>query len=192
MEAAAGIEPANSGFADRCLNHLATPPPILLRELRSLRSTRNFGTSRAAPNPSQFWSGRGDSNSRPSAWQADALPTELLPHLVPNGAGKGIRTPDPQLGKLMLYRLSYSRPWPTVVRPAPAPAVKPAVQPAVEPVVEPVVKPAVQWWAVQGLNLRPLPCEESALPAELTARFAGHTLSGAEGGIRTRTNRKGH
>ncbi len=110
LEAAAGIEPANSGFADRCLNHLATPPPILLRELRSLRSTRNFGTSRAAPNPSQFWSGRGDSNSRPSAWQADALPTELLPHLVPNGAGKGIRTPDPQLGKLMLYRLSYSRP----------------------------------------------------------------------------------
>ncbi len=108
------------------------------------------------------------------------------------GAGKGIRTPDPQLGKLMLYRLSYSRPWPIVVRPAPSPAVKPAVQPAVEPVVGPAVKPAVQWWAVQGLNLRPLPCEESALPTELTARFVGHSLSGAEGGIRTRTNRKGH
>ena len=25
------------------------------------------------------WSGRRDSNSRPSAWKADALPTELLP-----------------------------------------------------------------------------------------------------------------
>ena len=27
----------------------------------------------------QKWSGRRDSNSRPSAWKADALPTELLP-----------------------------------------------------------------------------------------------------------------
>src|ERR1700687_4279666 len=26
-----------------------------------------------------FWSGRRDSNSRPSAWKADALPTELHP-----------------------------------------------------------------------------------------------------------------
>ncbi len=26
-----------------------------------------------------------------------------------------------------------------------------------------------KWWAVQGSNLRPLPCEDSALPAELTA-----------------------
>ena len=26
-----------------------------------------------------FWSGRRGSNSRPSAWKADALPTELLP-----------------------------------------------------------------------------------------------------------------
>ncbi len=84
----------------------------------------------------------------------------------------------------MLYRLSYSRPSPTVARPAPSPAV--------QPVIEPVVEPVVQWWAVQGLNLRPLPCEESALPAELTAQFTNYTLSGAEGGIRTRTNRKGH
>ena len=30
LEAAAGVEPANSGFADRCLNHLATPPPSRL------------------------------------------------------------------------------------------------------------------------------------------------------------------
>ena len=27
-----------------------------------------------------FKSGKRDSNSRPSAWEADALPTELLPH----------------------------------------------------------------------------------------------------------------
>lgn len=28
------------------------------------------------------WSGKRDSNSRHSAWKADALPTELFPHLV--------------------------------------------------------------------------------------------------------------
>ena len=28
-----------------------------------------------------------------------------------NGAGNGIRTRDPQLGRLMLYQLSYSRVW---------------------------------------------------------------------------------
>ena len=29
-----------------------------------------------------FKSGRRDSNPRPSPWQGDALPAELLPHLV--------------------------------------------------------------------------------------------------------------
>ncbi len=28
---------------------------------------------------------------------------------IRNGAGNGVRTRDPQLGKLMLYQLSYSR-----------------------------------------------------------------------------------
>ena len=28
------------------------------------------------------WSGRRDSNSRPSGWQPDALPTELLPRAI--------------------------------------------------------------------------------------------------------------
>ena len=30
------------------------------------------------------WSGRRDSNSRQSAWKADTLPTELLPHAIFN------------------------------------------------------------------------------------------------------------
>lgn len=30
----------------------------------------------------EFWSGRRGSNPRPSAWEADALPTELLPRGV--------------------------------------------------------------------------------------------------------------
>ncbi len=35
------------------------------------------------PEPSnRTWSGRRDSNPRPSAWKADALPTELLPQSI--------------------------------------------------------------------------------------------------------------
>ena len=34
-----------------------------------------------------FWSGRRGSNSRPSAWKADALPTELLPPNPPYLSG---------------------------------------------------------------------------------------------------------
>ena len=41
-----------------------------------------------APPRNLYWSGRRDSNPRHSAWKADALPTELLPH---GGEGR-IRT----------------------------------------------------------------------------------------------------
>lgn len=36
------------------------------------------------PRDSFLWSGRRDSNSRQSAWKADTLPTELLPHALFN------------------------------------------------------------------------------------------------------------
>ena len=35
-----------------------------------------------------LWSGRRDSNSRQSAWKADTLPTELLPHILTRGYSK--------------------------------------------------------------------------------------------------------
>lgn len=53
-----------------------------------------------------YWSGRRGSNSRHSAWKADALPTELLPHIL-NGANGGIRTPDRLITNQQLCQLSY-------------------------------------------------------------------------------------
>ena len=67
------------------------------------------------------WSGKRDSNSRPQPWQgADhALPTgcgnecvEILDLCTSRreiGAGNETRTRDPDLGKVVLYQLSYSR-----------------------------------------------------------------------------------
>ena len=51
-------------------------------------------------------SGKRDSNSRPRPWQGRALPTELLPR---KRAENETRTRDPDLGKVVLYQLSYFR-----------------------------------------------------------------------------------
>ena len=48
-------------------------------------------------------SGRRGSNSRPPAWEASALPTELLPQR----ADRGTRTPDPRITNALLYQLSH-------------------------------------------------------------------------------------
>ena len=49
----------------------------------------------------------------PRPWQGRALPTELFPHrnVISKhfGAGNETRTRDPDLGKVVLYQLSYSR-----------------------------------------------------------------------------------
>jgi hypothetical protein len=73
------------------------------------------------------WSARRDLNPRPSAWEDDdghaikdsgrcmtlrrvarGAATSRAPLEIP-GARDGIRTRDPELGKLVLYQLSYSR-----------------------------------------------------------------------------------
>ena len=55
-------------------------------------------------------SGKRDSNSRPRPWQGRALPTELFPQFFAfSGAENETRTRDPDLGKVVLYQLSYFR-----------------------------------------------------------------------------------
>ncbi len=65
------------------------------------------------------WSEKRDSNPRPQPWQGCALPTELFSPfkisiyssgtLSKSRAKNGTRTRDPNLGKLVLYQLSYFR-----------------------------------------------------------------------------------
>ena len=52
------------------------------------------------------WSGRRGSNSRHSAWKADALPTELLPHF---GSGGRIRTNDLRVMSPTSYQTALPR-----------------------------------------------------------------------------------
>ena len=57
---------------------------LMTSSLPRRRSTPELRGRQALVHPSSsyilsIWSGRRDSNSRPSAWKADALPTELHP-----------------------------------------------------------------------------------------------------------------
>ncbi len=79
MEATSGFEPLDRGFADPRLNLLATSP--------------------------NKWSGRRDSNPRPSPWQGDALPLRHFRSL-PGAEGQD-RTDDTAIFSRVLYRLSY-------------------------------------------------------------------------------------
>jgi hypothetical protein len=76
--------------------------------------------TRALPGPgmpprAEKWSGRRDSNPRPSPWQGDALPTEPLPldardHRRNDGAESQDRTGDTAIFSRVLYQLSYLGP----------------------------------------------------------------------------------
>src|SRR6266436_3395993 len=77
---------------------------LMTSSLPRRRSTPELRGRESTINRESKWSGRRDSNSRPSAWKADALPTELHPLTPPKfqisnlkseislGAGGRIRT----------------------------------------------------------------------------------------------------
>src|SRR6476619_7570964 len=87
-------------------------------------SLANIGSNIAAVSPrTKKWSGRRDSNPRPSPWQGDALPTEPLPLGAARrrdvGAESQSRTGDTAIFSRVLYQLSY-------LGPASPPGRKPA------------------------------------------------------------------
>ena len=59
-----GVEPITLWLRVRCSTNWANDPPFFQKFT--------------------FWSGKRDSNPRPSPWQGDALPAELFPHLFSN------------------------------------------------------------------------------------------------------------
>ena len=70
------LAPRSPGVARRCQAPLVAK---LLPDGRYSRPTDNL-TQQKTPHERGFlWSGRRGSNPRPSAWEADALPTELRP-----------------------------------------------------------------------------------------------------------------
>ncbi len=77
-----------NGFADRSLTtrarrRAAGCPARIRTSVHGSKvrcpTTRRRGTESAGPSRAKKWSGRRDSNPRPSPWQGDALPTEPLP-----------------------------------------------------------------------------------------------------------------
>ncbi len=57
--------------------------PDFVRSPAEFRPENRLGVSDATKISNDFRSGKRDSNPRPSAWEADALPTELLPQRAP-------------------------------------------------------------------------------------------------------------
>src|SRR3954451_8765808 len=127
----------NSGFADRRvrpLRHVAmsgvvSPVDVGLAAPRGFEPRLTDPKSAVLPldegaglpwssllDTEREWSGRRDSNPRPSPWQGDALPTEPLPlddrpsRVV--GAESQIRTGDTAIFSRVLYQLSYLGPDP--------------------------------------------------------------------------------
>ena len=129
MEATAGFEPANNSFAEsrvRPLRHVARedragpgPEDGCPSRIRTSvhgskvrcptarrRGSGTFGQDR--------WSGRRDSNPRPSPWQGDALPLSHFRSRCSTtdegGAESQDRTGDTAIFSRVLYRLSYLGP----------------------------------------------------------------------------------
>ena len=67
-----------------------------LRRWHGIRDANGPGGAPPPGSPFGAWSGKRDSNPRPSAWKADALAAELFPHMklqrIRNGGGGRIRT----------------------------------------------------------------------------------------------------
>ena len=78
---------------------------LMTSSLPRMRSTPELHRLCVCP-----WSGKRGSNSRPSAWKADALPTELLPqNLKKVVGGGGLEPPNPEGADLQSAAIATMR-----------------------------------------------------------------------------------
>jgi hypothetical protein len=153
-------EDAPSGIVFEPLPGLEPGTPSLPWKCSTAELKRHCaGSSSLSAYAGRPWSGRRDSNSRPSAWKADARPTELLPlaqKRAPRGAlcGRGrIRTSE------------VERHW--IYSPARLTASVP-VQGYVSPASQEWPPGSRSLWSWQrDSNPRPADYKSAALPAEL-------------------------
>ncbi len=73
---------ARRGRRSGCKIGLRRGDPTELDRAATL-SSKGKGVPPLGGTPRKNWSGKPDSNRRPSAWEADALPTELFPRIRP-------------------------------------------------------------------------------------------------------------
>ena len=121
-----GTSPRHAMAAPRGFEPRFTDPKSAVLPARRRGSRSAFEASRSTPVRQKKWSGRRDSNPRPSPWQGDALPTEPLPPAIrcarpSNGAEGQNRTDDTRLFRAVLYQLSYLGPPVRSVRCRPRP-----------------------------------------------------------------------
>ncbi len=79
----------------RCFNELEPTTgiePVTPSLPRKCSTTEPRGRSERPAARAKPWSGRRDSDPRPSAWKADALPTELLPLMTESRSRPEART----------------------------------------------------------------------------------------------------
>ena len=167
------------------LDHLGTSPRSLLAAPRGFEPRFTDSKSgvlpldegASTPGLLESWSGRRDSNPRPSHWQCDALPTEPLPRrYTDDGAESQIRTGDTALFRRVLYQLSYLGSLAACHGDLKHQLVEDTLRGeraqwrAARFTRRVGFRPIRWWWAVRGSNPRPPRCKRGALPTELTAR----------------------
>ena len=121
MEPTTGIEPVTPSLPRKCSTTEPRGPDFLAP--KSPRDSKPghrwarpwFGSGKPRKRPRQSVSAASSNQKTPIAGSAGA--SHRTPGVSDNGAGDGARTRDPQLGRLMLYQLSYSRPMALSYRP---------------------------------------------------------------------------
>ena len=113
MASPQGFEPRTHGLEGRCSIQLSYEPASFLKVERMMRIELTLSAWKAEVLPLNYirrksWSGRRDSNSRPSPWQGDALPLSHFRIKILLVEGGGFEPPKAQLTDLQSAPFGHS------------------------------------------------------------------------------------